>query len=191
MKYCAKCNNSYNDDSLSFCLECGSPLLGGGSFSSEAKTEVMNQPLTANVQSKPTVQQQNVYTQQPISTPQYPSGAGVAAAAKPSRAGLFLSLISIFFTFGGILLFVFGLGLAAYEVQTEIVGAVVLVAMFIPMLGTFFGLIALYRAFRSRDGKGAKGFAVIAIILNLLYVAGFIALMLLGAVSNYMNGKYS
>lgn len=189
MKYCAKCNNSYNDDTLAFCLECGSPLMQGGSFSN-AKTEVMNQPVTANVQSKPTAAGQNIYTQQPISNPQYPSGTG-AVAAKPSRAGLLLSLISIFFTFGGILLFILGLGLAANGIQDEIVGVVIIVAMFIPAVGTLFGLIALYRAFRSRDGKGAKGFAVIAIVLNLLYVAGFIALMLLGAVSNYMNGKYS
>jgi hypothetical protein len=186
MRYCPKCNNSYNDDSLSFCLECGTPLTVG-SFSSQAKTQVMNQPVTANVQSKPTDAGQNIYTQTPSAPPYYQSGS---AAIKPSRAGLLLAIISIFFTLGGILLFVFGLVLAGLNTDNTIVGLVVLIAMFIPALGTLFGLIALYRAFRSHDGKGAKGFAVIAIVLNLLYVIGFIALMLLGAVSNYMNGNF-
>lgn len=190
MKYCAKCNNSYNDDTLAFCLECGSPLVPGGSFSN-AKTEVMNQPVTANVQSKPTAAGQNIYTQQPISSPQYPSDTG-AVAAKSSKAGMILAFICIMLTLGGFLFFIIALTAIGLGADEQIAGVIIFIgSMIIPAIATLFGLAGLYRAFRSRDGKGAKKTAILAIIINLIYVVGFIALMLLGAINNYMEGKYS
>lgn len=191
MKYCAKCNNSYNDDTLAFCLECGSPLMGG-SFSSEAKTEVMNQPVTANVQSKPTVQQQNIYTQQPISTPQYPSGtAGGELTTLPTKARLLSSIVSLIFTIGSFALFFFALLLVGLKAVDEAVaGFIVIVALFVmPPIGTLFGLIAVYRAFRSNGGNGSKGFAIIAIILNVICIVSLVGLLALGAINNYMEGK--
>jgi hypothetical protein len=183
MKICTKCARKYSDDSLSFCLECGSPLIGTSS-ASEAKTEIMYQTPTTNVQATPTVQQQTPFAGQP----QYqPTPTPIQRA---SNAGRILAIFSILFTLGAILLFTIGIVAAALDAEDTIVGVFVLIAMFIPLIGTLFGLIALYRAFRSHDGKGAKWISVIAILLNLLYVLGFVGLMMLGAINNYMEGKF-
>jgi hypothetical protein len=186
MKSCPKCNRNYSDDTLSFCLECGSPLIG--SFSpSQAKTEVMYQTPTTNVQATPTTQQQPPLTQQP----QYQS----TPLQRPSNtlrtlAIFFLAILSILSTLSAIIFFALGIGAAALNAEDTTVGVFVLIAMFIPLAGTLFGLIALYLAFRKHGGKGVKWISVIAILLNLLYVLGFVGLMLLGAINNYMEGKF-
>ena len=208
MKICPKCNRSYTDDSLKFCLEDGTPLLIGSSSSSgsrAAATEVLPQTPTVTTRPNQTVPQQNIHTQPQPSTPQYPSGV----SAKPSNAGLFFAIFSLIFTFGGILVFVFALIMAlpkdefyityvisnimssiGIQLNETIIGLFVFFSMFIVPIGTLIGLIALYRAFRSYDGKGAKGFSILAIVVNLLFVIGFVVLMLLGALSNYMEGKF-
>ena len=186
MKTCTKCARTYSDNTLSFCLECGSPLIGVSS-SSQAKTEVMYQTPTTNVQATPTVGQQTPFTQQP----QYQS----TPTQKPSNIGrtliiVFLAIFSILSTLGAVLFFAIGIGAAALNAEDTTVGVFVLIAMFIPLAGTLFGLIALYLAFRKHGGKGVKWISVIAILLNLLYVLGFVGLMLLGAINNYMEGKF-
>lgn len=190
MKICPTCNRSYTDDSLKFCLDDGTPLVvgtySGQGARTSAKTEMFPQNPTVTTRPNQTIPQQNIHTQPQQSTPPHHSGV----SAKPSNAGLFFAIFSLLFTFAGILFFISAIGAAIAKVEETIIGLLVVISMFIVPIGTLIGLIALYRAFRSRDGKGAKGFSVIAIIVNLLFVLGFVALMLLGALSNYMEGKF-
>lgn len=184
MKICSKCKRTYNDDTLLFCLNCGTPLMSDSSGQATLvmpATETAKQSPTASVRPHQTVPQQHLHTQTPTTTPRY---------QPPSNAGRVLSIFSILFTLGGILFFMIGLIAAGFEADNTIVGVFVLISMFIVPIGTLIGLVALYRAFRSHDGKGAKKTAILAILINLFFVLGFVALMMLGFITNYMNSKY-
>jgi hypothetical protein len=194
MKVCIKCNRSYSDDSLAFCLECGSPLQAGSVSGQTAATAIMTPTQFAH--QTPTAQMQpNLTTPQyapPIQAqPQTPSYQPTPSE-KPSNAGRFTALSCIFLTFVGIFLFAAGMIGIALEIKDDtvqmVLGFTLLIALFTPAFGTLFGLFSLYLAFRSRDGKGAKKTAVAAVIFNLLFVLGFVALMTLGAIHNVLYG---
>lgn len=187
MKICSNCKRNYNDDSLSFCLDCGLPLIGGSSNQAATMvmpaTETAKQSPTSAHRPNPTTPQHQIHTQTPHAIPHQ------QIKPPPSNAGRIFSVISILFTLGGILFFMIGLVAAGLQAENTVVGVFVLLSMFIVPIGTLIGLIALYRAFRSRDGQGTKKTAILAILINLFFVLGFVALMLLGFISNYMEGK--
>ena len=184
MKVCTKCNRTYTDDSLAFCLECGSHLQIGQGSSQAAATAVMtptqfaHQAPTAQMQPNLTTPHYAPPIQAETQTPSYTP----AYSEKPSNAGRVTAILCVLLTIGGLMFFILGLfGSAAKIMDNTVVGVFVLLAMFIPGFGTLIGLFSLYRAFRSHDGKGAKKTAVLAILVNLLYIFCFVLLMVYGA----------
>ena len=182
MKICPSCKRTFNDDTLSFCLEDGSPLMNASS-SSQAATEVMYQSPVTSARTNQTTPQQHIHTQPPTQTPSQ------QIYERPSNAGRMLAIFSILFTLSSILFFIIALIVVTLDYQT-LGGGIVILSMFVVPIGTIIGLIALWRAFRSRDGKGAKVSASVAITINILFVLAFVGLMLLGAINNYMEGKF-
>jgi hypothetical protein len=191
MKICIKCNRTYSDESLAFCLECGSSLNTGSKQGiASTPTAVMTptqfgSPLpTAQAQPNMTAPQYTPIAQTQPQTPSYQP----PYSERPSNAGRLLAILCILLTVGGLLFFTIAMfGSASKIMGDTAVGALVLLAMFIPAFGTLIGLFALYRAFRNHDGKGAKKTAILGIIINLFYVLGFVVLMTIGALSLFFN----
>jgi len=108
MKRCPRCNLQYQDPSLNFCLDDGSPL-EDTSFHTE-ETLVMQSPGTA-VQSPLTTQQTGSGTGQPVDQRQ----------SSPRRALPWVILILVFVIFGcgGGLAFIAYLGLQSETAQED------------------------------------------------------------------------
>jgi len=213
MKVCTKCNRTYNDDSLAFCLECGSPLQSGSSSGQSAQTLIMNNP-TEVMKQNPT------YTAQPNpTTPHYhhptnvsspnpslqqsqwtqhssypPPSIETAPPVKPSAAGRISALLCMVATIASFVLFTFSLVMVmnfAKEVSgtpfETILGLIILISIFLPPLGTIFGLFGVYLAFRAGKGQGAKKTAVLGIVVNLIFILGLVFLFILGTIGTLME----
>ncbi|GEM_PF-2231018 len=208
MKVCTKCNRTYTDESLAYCLECGSQLKSGSLSSStqSAQTLVMNNPTeimqpnhpTHTVQSNPTLphykQPTNVSAQNPSNQPQslsqhpsYPLPVSESSTTqKPSAAGRISAILCILITIASTVLFIFVLIGIALEFKDEtalaVLGFTILLSLFLPGVGTIFGLFGLYLAFRAGKGQGAKKTAIIGILLNLVLILGLLLLFVLGTI---------
>jgi hypothetical protein len=149
----------YTDDTLRFCLDDGAGLI------EKFATQPSNQP-TVSFMGNQTLAEGGI-------------GARTVASS-PSNAGRILGLIAMLLGLGSWLFMIVGVIASASSVESSIVGVLILISIPGACLGMLLGLIGLYRAFRTADRKGAKKTAILSVLINLLFLLGLAALMVLG-----------
>lgn len=162
MKKCPQCQREYSDNSLKFCLDDGAVLEGTGTSSrSAAATEVFSGGSTS-AGSRATV---------PV---------GQTAYGSPSNAGRALSIVALLLVFGSIAMFLSGFVASAVKMADSVVAGFILFSLPGAGLGTIIGLIGLYRAYRASDGQGARKTAIVAVVLNVIFMVCVALLFLVG-----------
>ena len=111
----------------------------------------------------------------------------VVGTSPPSNAGRVLSIIAILLALGSFLLVVIGLIASVMNVSEEAVGGLVVFSLPGACLGFLLGVIGLYRAYRAKDGMGARKSAIISVALNLLFLLVLAGLLILGLAGTMMS----
>jgi hypothetical protein len=158
IKQCPKCRREYTDGTLRFCLDDGTALVGQ---TSEATTMLYSGATTPS--------------------------QGVVATSRPSNAGRVLSIIAILLALGSFLLVIIGLIASAMNVREDAVGGLVVFSVPGACLGVLLGLVGLYRAYRAKDGMGARKTAIVSVALNLLFLLVLAGLLILGLAGTMMS----
>jgi hypothetical protein len=166
MKSCPNCQRHYGDE-VDFCLEDGTALVAVKDFSPAPE------PLTAPL---------------PVSRPTNPAFAEISAAPLASRpatpavkskstAGRALGVLALLiglFSFG---MMVLGLVGAVQDLNSSIVGSLIVIPMFLALLGFILGLVGIIRAVRN-DAR--KAWPVLGILANTLYLLFILAVLVFG-----------
>lgn len=200
MKRCPSCQRTYADNSLTFCLEDGTPLTSAGASDQidpgatlidPGATLVMPDPHATSparqVETYRPQQQQTPqtspppYNMQPVawSAPSPPQGYP-ATNARPGRVPAIASLICIiaaFFTF------VLTLVLSANRADSTLIGIVFVSSIVFSFAGAVVGIIAVVKTGRNPNPQNNRTMAIVALVLNCVYLLIILFLLLLGALA--------
>ena len=181
MKRCPACQRAYTDDSLAFCLEDGSALLAASHDASELPaTLIIPDPrVTARPEVKGPVQAP-VYN---AATPAWPPVVGQHAypGAPSTPAGKGMSLASLLCAIAAFLLLVFCIFGGAAGVKDSLLGGVFIFSAFLALAGAVVGIVAVVRTGKNAGAQNARIMALIALVLNGLYLLITIVFLIIGA----------
>jgi hypothetical protein len=186
MKRCPACRRTY-DDTLIYCLEDGSTLFGDTSGSSDLPaTLIIPDPrITAPVKPE-TFRQEPMPPQRftappPVWTPAAPPQTFSAIPAQQGRGAAVTSLICAIAAF---LLLGFCIIAGATKVDESLIGGIFILSVFLALVGAVLGIISAAKSSRDTSAQNAKTMAVVALVLNSLYLILTIVFLILGAVAD-------
>jgi hypothetical protein len=177
----------YGDDSLSYCLEDGSALFSESSGSSDmAATLIIPDPrITAPVKQE---------TYRPSQSPplqSYPAPhhawSPVAPLQKPVAApaqGRGAAVTSLVCGIAAFLLLGFCIIAGASNVDNELIGGIFILSALLALVGAIVGIIAVSKTSKDMSAQNAKSMAVVALVLNGIYLLISIVFLILGAVAS-------
>ena len=186
MKRCPACQRKY-DDTLSYCLEDGSTLFGDSSGSSDLPaTLIIPDPrITAparpeTFRAEPTPPQR--FTAPPPAwTPAAPLQTPSAIPAQQGKGAAVASLICAIAAF---LLLGFCIIAGATNVEASLIGGIFILSAFLALAGAVLGIVAAAKSSKDTSPQNAKTMAIVAIVLNGLYLVLTIVFLILGAVAS-------
>jgi hypothetical protein len=187
MKRCPACQRTYADDSLSYCLEDGSALLSDSSAASDmAATLIIPEP-RATI---PVKQE----TFRPTPTPPrgypapYPAWPPVAQQGKPASAtaqqGKGVAVTSLVCGIAAFLLLGFCIIAGASDVDASLIGGIFIFSAFLALVGAVLGIVAVAKSSKDTNVQNAKTIAVVALVLNGMYLLISIVFLILGAAAS-------
>jgi hypothetical protein len=176
----------YGDDSLSYCLEDGSQLFNDTSASSDmAATLIIPEPrITAPVKQE---------TFRPTPTPPqgypapHPAWSPVAPLHKPVAApaqGRGFAVTSLVCGIAAFLLLGFCIIAGAADVEASIIGGIFIFSAFIALVGAVVGIFAVSKSSKDMSAQSAKTMAIVALVLNGMYLLISIVFLILGAAAS-------
>lgn len=186
MKRCPVCQRMYGDDSLSYCLEDGSQLSSDSSGASDlAATIIIPEPrITAPV--KP-----ETYRPTPTPPQNYPAPhsawSPVAPLQKPVAApaqGRGVAVTSLVCGIAAFLLLGFCIIAGAADVEESLIGGIFIFSALLALVGAVLGIVAVAKTSKDVSAQNAKTIAVVALVLNGMYLLISIVFLILGAVAN-------
>jgi nitrate reductase NapE component len=200
MKRCPACQRTYTDDTLRFCLEDGTTLLGSGASAPSdplAATLIDSPPRdTSSNRSAPTelLRADSTFDRQSPQSPSWPPPSPSAPGGgriQPQRYPPFVSssapesvekrtwpAFAILAT--GIVTMLMLLGSfvgAGIKARSELIGFLFLAGMLLGIGGALAGAVVLVIAIRNPQRYGGKGIAIVGLLLNIL-PALFLALLI-------------
>ena len=182
MKRCPACQRAYTDDSLAFCLEDGSTLLADSHGSSDLPaTLIIPDPrVTA-----PARQELRSPAPSPVYTapPAWPPVVGQPAypGAPSAPAGKGIALTSLLCGIAAFLLLVFCIFGGVAGVNDSLLGGAFIFSAFLALVGAVVGIVAVIRTGKDAGAQNARIMAIIALILNGLYLLIAIVFLIIGA----------
>ncbi|HEX8709628.1 MAG TPA: hypothetical protein VF723_15415 [Pyrinomonadaceae bacterium] len=190
MKRCPSCQRTFTDDSLGFCLEDGSPLVGASIQPDLPATVIMQDPRATNQGRSAGAYPTNPATAPPYSMPPQPGWPppatqpqhAPAAAAGAGRAIGIISLIAAILAF--ILLILTFVLAASNDVDKSTVGGIFLFSLLVGLVGAVLGLIALIKSNRNPSAQANRGLSIVALVLNVLYLLITFTILIFGVVAN-------
>jgi hypothetical protein len=193
MKSCPTCQRTYADDTLAFCLEDGSTLLGERANASDLPaTLIIPDPRSTNpvrpetFRPNPTpaqAQPPQAYNVPPSAwTPmQAPTTLPVAPAARQGRG---LAITSLVCAIAAFLLLGFCIISGATGVDESLIGGIFIFSAIVGLLGAVLGLVAVVKTGKDTSPQNSKAMAVVALILNGIYLLIVVIFLVLGAVAS-------
>lgn len=193
MKRCPLCQRTYTDDSLVFCLEDGSSLLSESAEESDLPATLiipdprltnLARPETFRPNPTPTrAQPPQAYTAPPPQSvwppPQIPQ-AHPTSNARQGRAAAITSLVSAISAF---LLLAFCIIGGASGVDESLIGGIFIFSAVLALFGAVVGIIAAIRTGRDLSPQNSKAMAVVALVLNGIYLLITVVFLILGAIA--------
>lgn len=190
MKRCPVCQRAYADDSLTYCLEDGSALIGDTSRGADLPaTLIIPDPrvtVPANQETyrpgTPPVQQRY----QPPPAPSWPPAAAAPQFSQPSvapqgRSAAVTALILAILSYAILAFCIIG---GAIGLENTLLGGVFLFSVVLALTGAILGIIATSRSSRDVSGQNNKTLSVVALVLNGLYLLVTIVFLILAAVTS-------
>lgn len=186
MKRCPACQRLYEDDSLSYCLEDGSQLFGDSSGASDmAATLIIPEPrVTIPVKQE---------TYRPIPTPPQgypappPAWSPVAPLQRPVAApaqGKGFAVTSLVCGIAAFLLLGFCIIAGAADVEATTIGGIFIFSAFLALVGAVMGIVAVAKSSKDMSAQSAKTIAVVALVLNGMYLLISVVFLILGAIAS-------
>ncbi|HEX8846573.1 MAG TPA: hypothetical protein VF791_18145 [Pyrinomonadaceae bacterium] len=193
MKRCPSCQRAYADDTLIFCLEDGSTLLSEtSSGADQPATLIMNDPRITLPGSAETAEpapmpvavpppQRYIAPQASWTPAPRPPQAFQATAARQGRG---LAIASLVLAITAFLLLAFCFIGGASGVNSELIGGIFIFAAFLGLTGAVLGIVAVAKAGKDMSPQNSKVTAVVALVLNCVYLFITLLLLILGATAN-------
>ena len=185
MKRCPACQRTYEDDSLSYCLEDGAVLLNDGSASSDLAATIIIPEPRMTVPAKPE-------TYRPAPPPQVyaqpaPSWSPAAMTPRelsntPARQGRGAAITSLIFAISAFVLLGFCILGGATGVNTDLIGGIFIFSVLLALAGAVLAIIATSKSSKDTSAQNAKTISIIALVLNGLYLLITIVFLILAAV---------
>jgi hypothetical protein len=193
MKRCPTCQRTYADDTLAFCLEDGSTLLSESAkpFDLPA-TLIIPDPRTTNPVHPETVwpnpthaqaQPPQAYNVPPPAWPpmQIPQTLPVILGARQGRG---LAITSLVCAIAAFLLLGFCIISGATGVDESLIGGIFIFSAVVGLLGAVLGLVAVVKTGKDTSPQNSKAMAVVALILNGIYLLIVVIFLVLGAIAS-------
>lgn len=210
MKRCPSCQRTYTDETLRFCLEDGSILVGGAATSKaspsdplaatlldspprntgsdrSARTEVFHSPPTSDNQASPTHSWGTPNISQPAPDSwgarqhQGQQSAPFASSIQPrEKKRSWPAVISLLI--GIVTWLAMGITFvgAGLKLPDELIGFSFLAGTFLSVFGIVFGAVAFGIAFKNPDRYSGKGIALIGFFMSLLPTLFLLLLVAIG-----------
>jgi hypothetical protein len=191
MKRCPVCQREYTDETLSYCLEDGSPLSGKSKEPSDmAATIIMPDPRITVPERQETFRYAPVspqpFTMPPPST-WPPATAHQAQPSVKARQGRSVAIASLVLAIVSFALLGFCIVAGASNVEATLIGGVFLFSVVLAFAGAVAGIVAISKSSKDTNPQNAKAMSVVALVLNGLYLLISVVFLILGAVAN--SGK--
>jgi hypothetical protein len=173
----------YGDDSLSYCLEDGSTLFSDSSGASDmAATLIIPEPritIPAKQETfRPTPTPPQGYSApHPAWTPVAPLQKTVAAPAQ----GRGVAVTSLVCGIAAFLLLGFCIIAGASDVDESLIGGIFITSALLALVGAVLGIVAVAKSSKDTSAQNAKTIAVVALVLNGMYLLISIVFLILGA----------
>ena len=186
MKRCPVCQRTYEDDTLTYCLEDGS-LLSSDSFGSNdlAATLIIPDPrMTAPVKqetSRPSPPPPQVYSAPRPAWPPALAQPQPMPSVAPVRPGKGAAVTSLICAIAAFLLLGFCIIGGATGVEESLLGGIFIFSAVLALVGAVLGIVAVSRSSKDVSVHNAKTLAVVALVLNGMYLLIAIVFLILGA----------
>ena len=192
MKRCPTCQRTYADDSMAFCLEDGSTLLSERVNASDLPaTLIIPDPRTTNPARPETFRPNPTPTQQPPQAYNMPPPAWSPAqvrqtlpATLAARQGRGLAITSLVCAIAAFLLLGFCIISGATGVDESLIGGIFIFSAVVGLLGAILGLVAVVKTGKDTSPQNSKAMAVVALILNGIYLLIVVIFLILGAIAS-------
>jgi hypothetical protein len=187
MKRCPACQRTYLDDSLSFCLDDGSALLGDGSGASDLAATIIIPEPRMTVPRKQDAFRQDYAPHQPFTQPPPawpPVAAPQALQAVPARHGRGAAVTALICAIAAFVLLGFCVISGANDVDARLIGGIFILSVLLALAGAVFGIVATARSSKDTSAQNSKAMAVVALVLNGLYLLISVIFLILGAVAS-------
>ena len=193
MKRCPSCQRTYTDDSLVFCLEDGSALLSESAEESDLPaTLIIQDPRLTNparpetfrpnpVQTR--AQTPQAYTAQPPQPVWPPTQMPQAQPASTRRQGRAAAIISLVSAISAFLLLAFCIIGGASGVDESLIGGIFIFSAVLALFGAIVGIVAAIRTGKDPGPQNSKTLAVVALVLNGVYLLITVVFLILGAIA--------
>lgn len=187
MKRCPACQRTYEDDTLTYCLEDGSALIGDHYGSSDLPATVIIPEPRLTVPAKPETFRPaptppQVYAQPPPSWP--PVATPQTFPPIPARQGRGAAVTSLVFAIIAFVLLGFCIILGAANANNELIGGIFLFSVLLALAGAVLAIIATSRSSRDTSAQNAKAISVVALVLNGMYLIITVLFLILGAIAS-------
>ncbi|HKR02353.1 MAG TPA: hypothetical protein VJT09_16880 [Pyrinomonadaceae bacterium] len=191
MKRCPACQRTYTDDTLTYCLEDGSALLSAG-----AATSASDLPATLIMQDPRATVREQQETSRPAPTPVTappPAWSPAQAHLSPpvptvaARAGRGAAITSLILAIAAFVLLGFCILGGATGVNNDLLGGIFIFSILLGLAGAVLGIIATSRSSKDASTQSSRMMAIIALVLNGLYLLITIVILILAAV---MQGQH-
>lgn len=188
MKCCPACHRTYEDDSLSYCLEDGSALVTdrSGSSSDLAATLIIPEPrMTA--QRAPDTFRPSPTPPQPFTAPPPawpPVGMSQVPTAVPAQQGRGIAIASLCCAIAAFALLGFCIVAGANGVESTLIGGIFLLSVFFALVGAVLGIVATSKSSKDVSAQNAKAMSIVALVLNGFYLLITVIFLILGAINS-------
>jgi hypothetical protein len=192
MKRCPTCQRTYADDSMAFCLEDGSTLFGESATASDLPaTLIIPDPRVTNP-----VRPETFRPNQTPAHPQPPQAYAAPPSAWPpmrgthmlplstARQGRGLAITSLVCAIAAFLLLGFCIISGATGVDESLIGGIFIFSALVGLLGAVLGLVAVVKTGKDTSPQNSKAMAVVALILNGIYLLIVVIFLILGAIAS-------
>lgn len=193
MKRCPSCHRTYEDDTLAFCLEDGSALVGeSSSASDQPATIIMNDPRITIPGQQETASSSPPPVAPPQTPRQYiapvpawsPQPAPHTFPATATRQGRGLAITSLVCAIIAFVLLAFCFIGGAAGVNYDLIGGIFIFAALLGLVGAVLGIIAVAKASKDTSPHNSKPMAIVAFVLNGVFLLITIIILVLGAMAN-------
>ena len=192
MKRCPSCQRTYTDDSLKFCLEDGSTLLGESSDATDLPaTVIMPDPRITSPARAETARPQQTPAQ--FASPQAynappPVWSSAAAAAQThphatAGQGRGAAITSLICAIASFLMLAFCVIGGASRVDESLLGGIFIFSALLSLLGAVLGIVAVVKTGRDSSPQNSRVMAIIALILNGIYLLIVVVILVLSMVA--------